>query len=49
MLREFDAFSGTLVVKSALRLAPLLFVRPGNFGRRNGRSSIWKNASGATP
>ena len=29
MLRAFDAFSGTFVVKSALLLAPLLFVRPG--------------------
>jgi integrase len=29
MLRAFDAFSGTFVVKSALFLAPLLFVRPG--------------------
>ncbi len=29
MLRAFDGFSGTFVVKSALLLAPLLFVRPG--------------------
>jgi len=29
MLRAFDGFSGTLVVRAALRLAPLLFVRPG--------------------
>ena len=29
MLRAFDGFSGTLVVSAALRLAPLLFVRPG--------------------
>jgi integrase len=29
MLRAFDAFAGTFVVKCALRLAPLLFVRPG--------------------
>jgi len=29
MLRAFDAFSGTFPVKCALRLAPLLFVRPG--------------------
>lgn len=28
-MRTMDAFKGTLVVKSALRLAPLVFVRPG--------------------
>jgi integrase len=29
LLRAFDAFQGTFVVQCALRLAPLLFVRPG--------------------
>ncbi len=29
LLRTMDAFKGTLVVQSALRLAPLVFVRPG--------------------
>ncbi|MEX3990809.1 tyrosine-type recombinase/integrase [Paraburkholderia sp. EG286A] len=29
MLRSFDSFSGTFVVRAALQLAPLLFVRPG--------------------
>jgi len=29
MLRAFDAFNGTFVVQCALRLAPMLFVRPG--------------------
>jgi integrase len=29
LLRAMDAFKGTLVVQSALRLAPLVFVRPG--------------------
>lgn len=29
LLRAMDAFEGTFVVKSALQLAPLLFVRPG--------------------
>jgi integrase len=29
MLRAFDAFNGTFIVQSALRLAPMLFVRPG--------------------
>jgi integrase len=38
LLRAFDAFSGTFVVKSALLLAPLLFVRPGEL-----RSAEWKD------
>ncbi|MGF6938360.1 integrase [Paraburkholderia sp. UCT70] len=29
MLRAFDGFAGTFPVLCALRLAPLLFVRPG--------------------
>lgn len=33
LLRAFDAFKGTLVVKSALLLAPLVFVRPGELRR----------------
>lgn len=33
LLRAIDAFSGTFVVKSALLLAPLLFVRPGELRR----------------
>jgi hypothetical protein len=33
MLLAFDGFSGTLVVRAALRLAPLLFVRPGELRR----------------
>lgn len=35
MLRAFDAFSGTFPVQCALKLAPLLFVRPGEL--RNAR------------
>lgn len=38
LLRAMDAFSGTLVVKSALLLAPLLFVRPGEL-----RQAEWKD------
>ncbi len=37
LLRAMDAFSGTFVVKSALLLSPLLFVRPGEL-----RSAEWK-------
>ena len=33
LLRAMDAFTGTLVVKSALLLSPLLFVRPGELRR----------------
>lgn len=38
LLRAIDAFSGTFVVKSALLLAPLLFVRPGEL-----RKAEWVN------
>jgi integrase len=33
ILRAMDAYPGTLVVQSALRLAPLVFVRPGELRR----------------
>jgi len=33
LLRAIDAFEGTFVVQSALRLAPLIFVRPGELRR----------------
>lgn len=33
LLRAMDAFSGTFVVKSALLLSPLMFVRPGELRR----------------
>lgn len=36
LLRAMDGFSGTFVVKSALLLAPLLFVRPGEL-----RKAVW--------
>jgi integrase len=37
LLRAIDGFRGTLVVQSALRLAPLLFVRPGEL-----RKAQWR-------
>lgn len=37
MLRAIDGFRGTLIVQSALRLAPLLFVRPGEL-----RKAEWR-------
>jgi integrase len=36
LLRAFDGFTGTFVVKSALLLAPMLFVRPGEL-----RKAVW--------
>lgn len=33
LLRAIDAFRGTFIVQSALRLAPMLFVRPGELRR----------------
>jgi integrase len=38
LLRAMDAFKGTYVVQSALRLAPLLFVRPGEL-----RQARWES------
>ena len=38
LLRAIDGFSGTLVVRSALLLAPMLFVRPGEL-----RKAEWKD------
>lgn len=37
LLRAMDAFEGTFVVQSALRLAPLVFVRPGEL-----RRALWE-------
>lgn len=38
MLRAFDGFRGTFVVKSALDIAPRVFVRPGEL-----RKALWAN------
>ena len=38
LLRAIDAFRGTFIVKCALRLSPLLFVRPGEL-----RQGLWKD------
>jgi integrase len=38
LLRALDAFEGTFIVKSALQLAPLVFVRPGEL-----RKAEWKD------
>jgi hypothetical protein len=44
ILRAFDGFSGTFPVLCALKLAPMLFVRPGEL--RQARS-IWTRGNGA--
>ena len=38
MLRMFDGYQGTLITRCALRLAPLVFVRPGEL-----RAAEWKD------
>ena len=38
MLRMFDDYHGTLITRCALRLAPLVFVRPGEL-----RAAEWKD------
>lgn len=38
LLKSLDAFNGTFVVQCALKLAPLLFVRPGEL-----RKALWKD------
>lgn len=40
LLRMFDAFTGTFVVKCALQLAPMLFVRPGEL-----RTAEWADVN----
>ena len=38
ILRQIDAYEGTLIVRSAMRLAPLVFVRPGEL-----RKAEWEH------
>ena len=38
ILRMIDSYQGTLIVKSALKLAPILFVRPGEL-----RQALWQD------
>lgn len=47
LLRAIDAYEGTAVVKAALRLAPLVFVRPGNLRQAEWReidldAALWR-------
>jgi hypothetical protein len=47
-MRSVDAFKGTLTVQCALRLAPLVFVRPGELRQANGLILTWNALSGPT-
>ena len=40
LLRAIDGYEGTFVGRCALRLAPLVFVRPGSYAARSGPSLI---------
>jgi hypothetical protein len=48
LLRAIDGYRGTFVVKSALQLAPLVFVRPGELRQANGNISTLKLKNGVT-
>jgi hypothetical protein len=46
LLRAIDGYQGSFIVRAALRLAPLVFVRPGNCGPPNGRKSTLSGPNG---
>lgn len=46
LLRSIDAYPGSLVVSSALKIAPYVFVRPGELQQANGRILILKPVNG---
>ena len=46
LLRVIDGYEGFFVTKCALRLAPLVFVRPGELRKPNGRRLIWIKQNG---
>ena len=49
LLRDIDGYQGGLVVKSALRLAPLVFVRPGELRRAEWAEIRWEDAEWRLP
>ena len=49
LLRSIDAYSGSLVVKSALQLSPLLFVRPGELRTMEWKELDWETARWEIP
>ena len=48
-LRAMDGYEGTLPVRCALRLAPLVSYARVNCAMPNGQTSTWTERSGATP
>ena len=47
LLRAIDGYDGQPITALALKLAPLVFVRPGELRGRSGRSLTWRVRSGA--
>ena len=49
LLRSMYSYSGSPVTQAALKLAPMLFVRPGELGRPVGLTSTCLEPNGASP
>jgi len=49
LLRSIDAYSGSLIVKSALQLSPLLFVRPGELRTMEWKEIDWETGRWEIP
>lgn len=49
LLRSIDAYSGSMVVKAALRLSPLLFVRPGELRTMEWDEIDWQKSRWEIP
>lgn len=49
LLRDIEAFEGSYVVKCALRLAPLVFLRPGELCRAEWSEIDWETATWTIP
>ena len=49
LLRSIEAYSGSLIVKSALQLSPLLFVRPGELRTMEWKELDWETARWEIP
>jgi integrase len=49
LLRAMDGYEGTLAVRCALRLAPLVFARPGELRKAEWADIDWTRQNGATP
>ena len=47
LLRDIEAYQGSFATKCAMKLAPMLFVRPASSAGPSGARSIWTRRSGA--